>query len=69
MKPFQDYDLSKIIANQWKSVHSKIDSMSNEEIMANNLDILAENIYQQFFIKPVTIFEEDSSKRSIKQGC
>ena len=31
--------------------------MSNEEIMANDLDILAENTYQQFFIEPVQIFE------------
>ncbi len=68
MKPFRDYDLGEVIANQWESVNNKIDSMSNEEIMANDLDILAENIYQQFFIEPVTIFEEDFAKRSIKQG-
>lgn len=68
MKPFQNYDLREVIANQWESVNNKIDSMSNEEIMANDLDILAENIYQQFFIEPVTIFEEDFSKRSIEQG-
>ena len=68
MKPFRDYDLSKVIANQWASVKSKIDSMSNEEIMANDLEVLAENMYQEFFIEPVTIFEEDFSQRSIKQG-
>lgn len=68
MKPFRDYELSKVIANQWAAVHKKIDNLSNEEIMANNLDILAENIYQEFFIEPVTIYEEDFSKRSVKQG-
>ena len=68
MKPFQDYELSKVIANQLAEVNKKIDSMSNEEIMANDLEILAENIFQEFFIQPVTIFEEDFSKRSIKQG-
>lgn len=68
MKPFQDYDLRQVIANQWAAVNKKIDTMSNEEIMANDLDVLAENIYQEFFIEPVTIFEEDFSKRSIKQG-
>lgn len=67
MKPFRDYDLSQVITNQWATVKNKIDKMSNEEIMANNLDVLAENIYQEFFIEPVTIFEEDFSKRSIKQ--
>lgn len=68
MKPFREYDLSNVIANQWAAVNKKIDSMSNEEIMANDLEVLAENIYQEFFIEPVTIFEEDFSKRSIKQG-
>lgn len=68
MKPFQDKELCEIIAHQRELAFNKIDSMSNEEIMANDLDILAENIYQQFFIEPVTIFEEDFSKRSIRQG-
>ena len=68
MNPFRDYDLRQVIANQWAAVNKKIDTMSNEEIMANDLDVLAENIYQEYFIEPVTIFEEDFSKRSIKQG-
>lgn len=68
MKPFRDYDLNNVIRIQWAAAYEKIDSMSNEEIMANDLDILADNIYQEFFIEPVEIFEEDFSKRSIKQG-
>ena len=68
MKPFRDYELRNVIANQWAAVHKKIDGMSNDEIMANDLEILAENIYQEFFIEPVTIFEEDFSRRSIRQG-
>lgn len=68
MKPFRDYNLSDVIRGQWVAAHKKIDSMSNEEIMANDLDILADNIYQEFFIEPVEIFEEDFSKRSITQG-
>ena len=68
MKPFHDYDLRSVIANQWSAVCKRIDNMSNEEIMANDLEILADNIYQEFFIEPVMVFEEDFSKRSIKQG-
>lgn len=68
MKPFSDYDLSQVIANQWSKVHKKIDSLTNEEIMGNELAILAENIYQEFYIAPVSILEEDFSKRSIRQG-
>lgn len=68
MKPFSDYDLSQVIANQWSEVHKKIDSLTNEEIMGNELSILAENIYQEFYIESVSILDEDFSKRSIKQG-
>lgn len=68
MKPFQDYSLSTIIDEQWDSASKRIDSMTNEEIMANDLEILADNIYQEFFIQPVEILDEDFSKRSIKQG-
>ena len=68
MTPFRDYDLRQVIAGQWQAVNKKIDTMSNEEIMANDLDILAENIFQEFFIEPVQLFEEDVSKRSIQQG-
>lgn len=34
MKPFRDYDLSVVIANQLSAARKKIDTMSNEEIMA-----------------------------------
>lgn len=66
MKPFCEIDLRNAIQEQWKKVHKKVDSMSNEEIMANDSEILAENIYQEFHIPPVEIFNEDESKRSIK---
>lgn len=68
MKPYRDYDLSAVIHNQLEAAHTKIDNMSNEEITANNLEVLAENIYQEFFIEPITLFDEDFSKRSIQQG-
>lgn len=66
MKPFCEIDLRNAIQEQWKKVHKKVDSMSNEEIMANDSEILAENIYQEFHIPPIEIFNEDESKRSIK---
>ena len=68
MKPFRDNDLRQVINKQWESVKSKIDRMPNDVIMANDLEVLADNVYQEFFIEPVTLFEEDFSKRNIKQG-
>ena len=68
MKPFRENELRLVIANQSANAHKKIDDMANEVIMANDLDVLADNIFQEFYIEPVTIFEEDFSRRSIKQG-
>ena len=68
MKPFREHDLSLVIKNRWSSALNKIDSLTNEEIMANDLEILADNIYEEFFIQPLEIFEEDFSRRSMKQG-
>ncbi len=68
MKPFQDHDLQQVIASRWDSVHQKIDEFSNEEIMANDLDVIADNIFCEFCFEPVLIEDEDASKRSIKQG-
>ena len=58
MKPFWDCDLSRVIAKQKEDARKKIDSISNEEIMANDLSILAENIYQEFFIEPVEFLKK-----------
>ncbi len=68
MKPFHDLDLGRVIACQTAAAHEKIEKMSNEVIMANDLDILAENIYQEFFIEPVTIYDENVSKRRVEQA-
>ena len=68
MKPYNNYELYRVLDNQWEAVRKKIDELTNEEIMANDLEILAENIYQEFFIEPLIILDEDFSKRSIKQG-
>lgn len=46
----------------------KVDSLKNEEIMANDLEILAGNLYEEFRIEPVEIMDEEFSKRHIGQA-
>lgn len=67
MRPFNDYELSNVINNQREAIKNKIDSLPNEVIMSNDLDIIVENIYQEFYIAPITLLDEDFSKRTIKQ--
>lgn len=68
MKPFSEKTTNDLIENQKRSLKNRIENLSNEEIMANDIEILTENFYQEFFIAPVTIYEEDESKRSSEQG-
>jgi len=67
MRPFHDYDLSKVIQNQTSKLCEQIEKYSNDEIMANDLNLLADNCYEQFFIEPIDICEEEFDKRSIVQ--
>ncbi len=68
MKPFIEIDLRQSLENNKLKMKSKIDSYSNEEMMSNDLELLVDNMYEEFHIQPVLLDNEDSSKRSIKQG-
>ena len=67
MRPFRDIDLRESLENIKMKMMAKIDLFSNEEIMANDLELLADNIYEEFYIQPVLIDDEEFSKRSIVQ--
>lgn len=67
MKPFRDIDLGTALSSKKKKLEAKVDSFSNEEILANSLELLASNLYEEFYIEPVSIHEEEFSKRTIKQ--
>jgi len=67
MRPFRDIDLRESLENIRMKMMAKIDLFSNEEIMANDLELLADNIYEEFYIQPVLIDDEEFSKRSIVQ--
>lgn len=68
MKPFRDIDLGVTLSIQKKKLAEKVDSFKNEEIMANDLEILANNLYEEFRIDPVEIMDEEFGKRYIGQA-
>lgn len=68
MYPFNDFELRAVIANQHKKLSEWIEKYTNDEIMANDLDLLADNCYEKFYIEPVVIGEEEFKKRSIEQS-
>ena len=67
MQPFRDKLLSDLLDKQWNAILQKIEGLPNDVIMANYLEILEENLYQEFFIEPLEIYEEDISNRSLSQ--
>ena len=68
MRPFRDIDLGMILNSNRQKMAAKVDSFTNEEIMANDLEILASNLYEEFRIEPVEIMDEEFSKRHIEQA-
>lgn len=68
MRPFRDIDLGMILSSNRKKMAAKVDSFTNEEIMANDLEILTSNLYEEFRIESVEIMDEEFSKRHIEQA-
>ena len=68
MKPFKDYDLSAELSAQWRMVNEEIEGMTYDEVLANEETLLSENTYQKFYIEPVEILKEDTSRRRMLQG-
>ena len=64
---FSQYDLRRILDSQNQRIREKIERFTNDELMANDPEILADNIYQEFFIEPVDIGEEEFSEREVSQ--
>lgn len=67
IKLFSKYDLSKVLANQNKIISDKIENLTNDEILANDIEVLAENFFQEYFIECIVIMEEDVNKRVVEQ--
>ena len=68
MRPFRDIDLGSSLNSNKQKMAVKVDSFKNEEIMANDLEILSSNLYEEFRIEPVEIMDEEFSKRHIGQA-
>jgi len=68
MKPFRDIDLSRSLAASKEKMKAQIDSFTNDEIMANDIELLADNLYEEFYIQPVVIHDEDLTRRKVSQS-
>ena len=68
MRPFEQYDLYAVLQSQPEKIRARIDKFTDDEIMENDLNILAHNVCEEFRIEPIEIHEEDTERRSVKNG-
>ena len=65
---FRDKELRQELDSNYRAIDARIEKFTNDEIMANDLELLTENLYQQFHVEPITIFDEDFEAREVLQA-
>ena len=68
MIPFQTYDLSNSLRAVSAKVKVRIDEFADDELMANDVDILCRNVYEEFKVIPVSIDDVVSPKPTAMRG-
>jgi len=68
MQPFEQYELRLVLQEQPARIQARIDEFTDDEIMANDLKILAHNVCEEFRIEPLELHQEDTERRDIKNG-
>lgn len=68
MRSLRNIDLEVSLNSDKQKMAAKVDSFKNEEIMANDLEILVGNLYEEFRIESVEIMDEEFCKRHIEQA-
>ena len=69
MRPFTRGSLSGVFEENNQKLKKYINKYSDDEIMANDLDLLAENCYETLKIESISIGDEDISMRSAQIRC
>ena len=65
MKICKDRQISNLIASKLKSIDNYIESLTNDEIMSEQDDIIINNMYESYKIIPINIGDEIQENRKI----
>ena len=68
MYPFEQYELRLVLQEQPEKIQARIDQFTDDEIMENDLNILAHNVCEEFRIDPLELHQEDAERRDVKNG-
>lgn len=66
MRPFRSKELRLLLDERSNAIRNCIDKYTNDEIMGNDLQILCNNVYEQYHIEQVSIGDEDVSSRTVE---
>ena len=67
MKPFSEKNLKDYLDSKLSAAIRDVESFTNDEIMANSVELLTENVFQNYYVETVIVHEEDLSRRSSEQ--
>ena len=67
IQPFRDYELRNVIINRDNELRKRVELFTDEEILANDENILADNLFEEYRFIPVEIQDEDVTKRKMTQ--
>mgnify|MGYP000843739358 FL=1 len=62
---FWGKDLQQVLSFRLRDLHDDIDSLTDDEALANDEDLLVENYYAKYEMEPLVIDDEDVTKRSL----
>ena len=62
---FWGKDLQQVLSLRLRNLHDEIDSLTDDESLANDVALLVENFYAKYEMEPLVIEDEDVTKRSL----
>ena len=65
---FWGKDLQQVLSLRLRDLHDEIDSLTDDESLANDEALLVENFYAKYEMEPLVIDDEDVTKRSLERA-
>lgn len=65
---FWEKDLSQVLSLRLRDMHDEIDSLTDDEALANDIELLVGNCCAKFEMEPLIIMDEDVTKRILKRA-
>ena len=65
---FWEKNLSQVLSLRLRDMHDEIDSLTDDEVLANDIELLVGNYCVKFEMEPLVIMDEDVTKRTLRRS-